>query len=180
MDSSACAKRSRRPTPTCGLATRPPAGDGAGAMDQITFAQSLAGQSIVLGGVELTVSDRLAITGPGADSLTISGNQASGVFSIAAGVTAEISGGTIADGNAVYGGGIYNEGTLTVQNSKFTNNSVTSYGYGGERSATTRPTVNSCLRPPSSTACSPVTRPTGDGAEPSPTSTKRTQPIAAQ
>jgi len=35
------------------------------------------------------------------------------------------------DAPAGDGGGIYNEGTLTVQNSTFTNNSVTNYGYGG-------------------------------------------------
>jgi hypothetical protein len=114
-----------------------PAGDGGGMVDQIAFAQSLAGRTVVLGGVELTVSDHLSISGLGADQLTVSGNQASGVFSIAAGVTVDVSDLTIADGNVFYGGGayggggIYNEGTLTVQNSTFTNNSVTNYGYGG-------------------------------------------------
>jgi hypothetical protein len=100
--------------------------------DTITFDASLIGQAIVLGGTELTVSDDLSITGLGADKLTISGNNASRVFSIAAGVTVDISAVTIADGKAyeyengtaVEGGGIYNKGTLTVADCTLTNNAA--------------------------------------------------------
>jgi hypothetical protein len=99
--------------------------------DTITFDLSLTGQTIVLGGVELAVSDDLSITGLGADKLTISGNNASRVFSIGAGVTAKIEHVTIASGKAEEGGGIYNEGTLTIKNSTLTNNSTTEDGYYG-------------------------------------------------
>ena len=103
-----------------------PAGQGDGLLDSITFRPSLKGKTIVLGGAELSVGDHLSITGLGSDKLTISGNQASRVFSIAAGVTVEISGVTIADGAAEDGGGIYNEGTLTVANSELTGNEAVS------------------------------------------------------
>ena len=92
--------------------------------DAIAFEASLADQPIVLGGTELSVSDDLTITGLGADDLTISGNNASRVFSIAAGVTVGISGVTIASGAADFGGGIYNEGTLTLADCTFMNNSA--------------------------------------------------------
>ena len=107
-----------------------PAGQGDGLVDSITFRASLKGKTIVLGGAELTVSDHLSITGLGSDKLTISGNHASRVFSIAAGVAADILRVTIADGNAyeegiaVEGGGIYNQGVLTVANCTLTNNSA--------------------------------------------------------
>ncbi len=125
----------------------------------ITFAPSLAGQTIVLanGPLELTnTTGTTTITGPGASQLIISGNNSSGVFQIDNGVTADISDLTIADGNAsdagggiyneystltvtnctitgnsaYYGGGIYNNGMLTVTGSIFSENSAT-YGYGG-------------------------------------------------
>ena len=99
--------------------------------DEIAFDVSLTGQTIVLGGVELAVSDDLRITGLGADELTISGNNTSRVFSIAAGVKVKIKHVTIANGKAEEGGGIYNEGTLTIENSILTNNSTTEDGYYG-------------------------------------------------
>jgi hypothetical protein len=51
----------------------------------------------------LTISDDLTITGPGADSLTVSGNDASRVFQITGGVSVEISDMMIAHGNAFLG-----------------------------------------------------------------------------
>ena len=78
--------------------------------DEIAFDVSLTGQTIVLGGVKLAVSDHLSITGLGADKLTISGNNASRVFSINAGVTVDISGVTIVDGKGREGGAIPSRG----------------------------------------------------------------------
>ncbi len=64
------------------------------------------------------------IDGPGASIVTISGNNAVGVFDVAQGVTATLSGLTISGGmNSQAGGAIYNDGTLTVTSSTFTNNS---------------------------------------------------------
>ena len=63
------------------------------------------------------------IDGPGASVVTISGNNAVGVFDVAEGVTATLSGVTISGGmNNQAGGAIYNDGTLTVTDSTFTNN----------------------------------------------------------
>lgn len=48
--------------------------------DTITFDSSLSGQTITLTSGQLAISDAIAITGLGADSLTISGNSASRIF----------------------------------------------------------------------------------------------------
>lgn len=112
-----------------------PAGEGGGVVDQITFSESLIDQPIVLGGVELTVSDDLSITGLGAGKLIISGNNASGVLYIESDVTVDISELTIADGNESCGAGIYNEATLTLTNTSLINNSA-DFGAGIYNEAT--------------------------------------------
>jgi hypothetical protein len=75
------------------------------------------------------------IQGPGPNLLTISGNNAVGVFEVAPGAAALLTGVTIKDGlwNAATdasgssgGGGIDNFGTLTVTNCMIENNSATS------------------------------------------------------
>ncbi len=65
-----------------------------------------------LGTLDLTNTTRpIVIEGPGAASdVTINGNGAVGVFSVASGVTASFMNVTIAGGNAVAGGGINNAG----------------------------------------------------------------------
>jgi len=73
------------------------------------------------------------IEGPGAPNLTVAGaSWASpvGVFTIDAGVKSSISGLTITGGWADNGGGIDNEGTLTLASSKITNNRAYSNGGG--------------------------------------------------
>ena len=86
--------------------------------------------TIILGGTELVIDKNLTITGPGASSLTISGNLLSRVFLINSGITANISGLTIQNGRDGYGGGgIFNYGTLTLTNSTLSSNSA--YDYGG-------------------------------------------------
>jgi hypothetical protein len=116
--------------------------NGTSGTDAITFDASLADQPIVLGGEELRVTDDLTITGLGADDLTISGNNASRVFSIAAGVTVEISGVTIADGKAQHGAGIYNQGTLTVENCRVTNSPAPDPVRRDRRQARQRPELD--------------------------------------
>jgi hypothetical protein len=66
----------------------------------------------------------VVIAGPGANLLAISGNNDVGVFSIASGVTATIDGLTIAHGWAFTGGGIDNQGTLTVTDVTLANDSA--------------------------------------------------------
>jgi hypothetical protein len=92
--------------------------------DTIQF--SVAG-TITLTEGELVILKSVTIAGPGAGSLTISGGNVSRIFNIANGVvTVNISGLTIANGKADNddGGGIYNIGTLLLDNVVVTNNNA--------------------------------------------------------
>jgi hypothetical protein len=105
--------------------------------DQIVFAKSLVGQAITLDAANgpLLLDKDLTISGPGADKLTISGNDATQVFSIASGASDTIQGLTIADGNADNlfsgGGGILNNGTLTLDDSTVSGNHADGFVEGG-------------------------------------------------
>lgn len=91
------------------------------------------GDTVVFSGVTgtitlssmLTLSKSVTITGPGANILTVSGNDTVGVFNATAGTTTTISGLTIAHGFATAGAGIYSNGSaLTVNNCIFTDNAA--------------------------------------------------------
>src|SRR5262249_49366108 len=103
--------------------------------DTILFARSLAGQTITLDAANgpLLLGKDLTICGPGADQLTISGNDATEVFKVAAGATDTITGLTIAHGNAdgASGGGIYNSGTLALAHCPLCGNHADGAFYGG-------------------------------------------------
>jgi hypothetical protein len=75
-------------------------------------------RTITLTSSQLVIDKNLTIQGPGRDLLTISGNHLMRAFAINGGVTAKLEGLTIKDGNALAsfadGGGIYNNGTLTL------------------------------------------------------------------
>jgi hypothetical protein len=91
--------------------------------DTITFAPALT--STLTLNDELTLSDTsgtTTITGPGADRLTISGGGTTRVFFVNPGVTASLSGLTVANGFGSFGGGIQNRGALTVTNSTISHN----------------------------------------------------------
>jgi hypothetical protein len=98
--------------------------------DTITFDPGLAGQTITLTSGELAITKSLDIEGPGADQLTISGDNASRVFDINSGATVTIAGMTITDGLAngsspvlaSTGGAILNFGSLTLSDDVLTNN----------------------------------------------------------
>jgi hypothetical protein len=77
--------------------------------------------TIVLTQGELVVDKDLTITGPGAESLALDGNSTSRVLLVNGGVTASIQGLTIQNGSGD-GGGIYNNGTLTLTNSTLSGN----------------------------------------------------------
>ncbi|MEP7338913.1 MAG: hypothetical protein ABI977_14355, partial [Acidobacteriota bacterium] len=110
---------------------------GMAGMDTINFAPNVTG-TITLTAGELMISQALTITGPGAGSLTISGNQASRVFNIAAGnFDVTLSGLTIANGQVKgvdvnpiagngEGGGIRNAsiGTVEIANCTISGNSA--------------------------------------------------------
>ncbi|MBI1763870.1 MAG: right-handed parallel beta-helix repeat-containing protein, partial [Acidobacteria bacterium] len=91
-----------------------------------------ANSTITLTSGELVLDKNLTIQGPGANLLTISGNNASRVFDIPTDVTATLSGLTITNGNAVGsgGGGICNQGTLTVRECLVSNSSADNHGGG--------------------------------------------------
>lgn len=105
------------------------AGDG----DLIRFASPLfdSSQTITLGGSALAISKSVTIEGPGAERLSISGNDASSVFSIPSGPAVTLQGMTIRDGNADVGGGILSAAQLTLQGVAVTGNKATGSGRGG-------------------------------------------------
>ncbi len=120
--------------------------------DTIAFDAALAGHTITLTSGELAITKSVAIEGPGADQLTISGNYASRVFDISGSPTVTIAGLTITQGRVqgdlnsfAEGGGIYMAGgQLVLMADSLVNNStvggdasppatgrVGAFGYGG-------------------------------------------------
>ena len=92
----------------------------------ITFA--VTGTISLDGTSTLTIDKNLTISGPGASNLTL--GYGGPIFAVTAGASATISGVTIANGfSGGDGGGIFNQGTLTVSNSLVTDNSA--FGAGG-------------------------------------------------
>jgi CSLREA domain-containing protein len=80
---------------------------------------------------ELPITEGVSITGPGARSLTISGNGTHRIFSISGSGTTTISGLTMRDGWNAFGGSagetkqggaVYNAGSLTLNDCAFTHN----------------------------------------------------------
>jgi hypothetical protein len=88
--------------------------------DTIVFVPSV--HKITLTSGELTVTKSLNVAGPGANRLTVSGNDASRVFDIAGGVTVTLSRLTLAHGLATQGGAIDNAGTLVIGDATFSDN----------------------------------------------------------
>src|SRR5438132_5820698 len=88
--------------------------------------------TITLTSGELVIDKSVTITGPTNHGLTISGNNASRVFNVNAGMNFTMSNLTIANGQSTFGGGLYNLGNLTISNSTFTGNNAVSFpGEGG-------------------------------------------------
>ena len=106
-----------------------------GGNEAITFDPTVfaAAQTITLDGTQLELSNTTGtetITGPAA-GVTISGNKSCTVFQIDSGVTANLSGLTITDGNTAYGsgGGLYNDGgTTTLTDCTFSGNRAGNLG----------------------------------------------------
>ena len=128
--------------------------------ETIGFALSPSCNVITLTSGVIAIATSLTISGPGANTLAVSGNNASTVILIDSGVTAAISGLTIEEGDgsssnngdgggifnygtlnvtdstfsgniAYFGGGIFNDGTATVSDSTLSNNNANSGGEGG-------------------------------------------------
>ena len=98
--------------------------------DTIVFAPTLAEKTITLTSGELDITKNLTIQGPGAGKLAISGDNASRVFEVdGAKKTVTLSGLTITHGKSAFGGGILNDGTVTLTNCTVSGNG--SAGGGG-------------------------------------------------
>ena len=94
----------------------------------ITFAPSLSCSTIPLKRA-IRLDRSVTIEGPGLNTLQMNGNNAVNIFDVASGVTATIEGLTITSGGGNYnGGGIYNNGTLTVADSALVLNSAGGVG----------------------------------------------------
>ena len=108
--------------------------------DTIVFDDTLNGDTIILGGSELTIGKNLTIDASAlSEGITISGNDASRVFQINSATEVTMKALTISDGVAPegtgntgvpgeYGGGIYNDGNLIMEQCTVTNNRA---GRGG-------------------------------------------------
>jgi hypothetical protein len=108
--------------------------------DTIVFSNRLPSNIITLDSLkgQLTIGKNLDIEGPGANKLTISGNNAIRVFDVNSGATVTIAGLTIANGLApvvagnALGGGLLNEGaTVILSKDLFTSNEAVGPGAGG-------------------------------------------------
>jgi hypothetical protein len=103
---------------TCSLrAALATASDG----DEIQF--SVTG-TILLSQGALVVDRDVTITGPGASQLALDGNSTSQVLQVNSGVTATVSGLTLQNGLALEGGGIANDGDLTLTHCTLSGNSA--------------------------------------------------------
>jgi hypothetical protein len=92
--------------------------------DTIVFSPSLNGV-INLANGQFEISSDMTITGPGAKVLSVSGFSNSRIFHVALGATASISGLSLINGQAALeddGGGIVNDGTLTLDRVIMNNN----------------------------------------------------------
>ena len=95
--------------------------------DMIEFSVT---STITLNSGELAIDKDLTISGPGAADLAISGNNASRVFNITAGNVA-VYGVTVRNGSAAEdGGGIRNQGALTLGNVTVSSNTASRDGGG--------------------------------------------------
>lgn len=97
--------------------------------DTIHFAPGLNG-TIVLTGALPAIAGDLALEGPGATELAVSGADTYRVFYVNSGVAVTLTGLTVRDGRADRGGGIYSLGTLVLSDTHVVSNTATQDGGG--------------------------------------------------
>jgi len=88
-------------------------------------------QTITVTGAPLALTNTAtaeALMGPVTGALSFSGGNSSGVFTIASGVTATLTGLTISGGSATSGGAIDNSGTVNLINDTLSGNSAATGG----------------------------------------------------
>jgi CSLREA domain-containing protein len=105
------------------------AGEAAPTVDLIDFGVT---GTITLGSNLPSISEAVTIDGPGAANLTVSGGGAVRVLEVSGGTTLNLEGVTVANGSAGSpgGGGILNNGTLTITSSTVSGNSTSVNGGG--------------------------------------------------
>lgn len=139
----------------CSLREAVAAANAAGSDDSIVFSSLFdSPQIITLSGTEIVINNAgaLTITGPGANLLTVSGNNTSRIFQNTVGSVTSMSGMTLTGGNGVStfnnnsGGAIQNSGTMTLTAMIITGN-TTSGSAGGIRNSSTgsQLTINGCI-----------------------------------
>ena len=101
--------------------------------------------TIALTSAKLTVSKTLTISGPTSGSLTIDGGGSNEVFDIQSGSTVTISNLTITNGSRSAGGGILNQGTLTLNKVTLTGNNAPNGEGGAILNVGTLTVVNSTI-----------------------------------
>jgi hypothetical protein len=101
---------------------------GAAVGDDIVF--SLPANSVITLQSALDVDRNLTVNGSGSSGLAVSGNDTVRVFFVTVGVTAAFSNLTIRNGSADFGGGIRNEGALTLTNCTVSGNVASGNGGG--------------------------------------------------
>lgn len=100
----------------------------AGTSSTIGFVSGLTGTIGLSNGV-IAITNNVTVTGGGALEITIDGGNNAEIFSIPSGVTAVLSNLTLSHGNSPqYGGAIGNDGTLTITNCTFSDNTAQSGG----------------------------------------------------
>jgi Ca2+-binding RTX toxin-like protein len=99
-------------------------------LNEIEFAENVVAAGEILVASELTVDSSVDIMGPGADKLTLDGQDATRVIRVTSAVTdASIRGLTITGGRHTNGGGgIYSQGNLALDGMNFVSNSASSGG----------------------------------------------------
>jgi CSLREA domain-containing protein len=137
----------------CSLREAVAAANGAAGADTIDFSSLFnTVQTITLSGTDLILtSGGLTITGPGADKLTVSGNNTSRVFTNNTGAVTTISGIRVTGGTGVStvttgrGGGVYNNaGTLTLVALVITGNAAANGG-GANNAGTATLNIVDCV-----------------------------------
>ena len=101
------------------------------AIDAINFNLGMGVHTISLSSAVLNVTAKdLTISSPDPNDVTINGNNNVQDFTIAAGAKVTISGLTVTGGSSFNGGGLLNNGTLTLTNDIFSNNTAPNAGGG--------------------------------------------------
>jgi hypothetical protein len=133
-------KESAPPSQTRVVSTKADSGAGslrqavadAAANDTIVFAAALDGDTITLAGSQILINKSLTIDASAlGHGVTMSGDNRSRVFSVEPGATVTLDKITVTKGSSgASGGGIFNNGALTVKNARITGNSSSGSGGG--------------------------------------------------